>query len=243
MDNFSTEIPALLNRCKKEAIRHNNAEITPAHLLLSLLDNTEGMPFRLLDSVVPDGAIMRLRSNLDQTLFDLSGPVPPSLQVSELTNRIVKLSVLEARQLGHPEVEPLHVLLALFHNQAVQNMDFIQPFKAAGIDYHGLYQSVARESAPGPVAGPDFVDDDDDDKPASSGSGSGQSSQGRSASRSSKTSGNDTPMLDKFGHDMTRAASEGRLDPVVGRDVEIERLAQVLSRRKKNNPEIGRAHV
>ncbi len=236
MDNFSTEIPALLNRCKKEAIRHNNAEITPAHLLLSLLDNTEGMPFRLLDSVVPDGAIMRLRSNLDQTLFDLSGPVPPSLQVSELTNRIVKLSVLEARQLGHPEVEPLHVLLALFHNQAVQNMDFIQPFKAAGIDYHGLYQSVARESAPGPVAGPDFVDDDDDDKPASSGSGSGQSSQGRSASRSSKTSGNDTPMLDKFGHDMTRAASEGRLDPVVGRDVEIERLAQVLSRRKKNNP-------
>jgi len=237
MDNFSTEIPALLNRCKKEAIRHNNAEITPAHLLLSLLDNTEGMPFRLLDNAVPNGGLMRLRSNLDQMLFDLSGQTPPSLQVSELTNRIVKLSVLEARQLGHPEVEPLHVLLALFHNQAVQNMDFIQPFKAAGIDYHGLYQSVARQGAADPVAGPDFVDDDDDEKPASSGSGqgSGQSAQNRS-SRSSKTAGNDTPMLDKFGHDMTRAAAEGRLDPVVGRDVEIERLAQILSRRKKNNP-------
>lgn len=93
-----------------------------------------------------------------------------------------------------------------------------------------------------PTAGSDFTDDDSDDggyddMPSDDSDSSASASDSRpDTPRSSSRRGGDTPMLDKYGHDMTRAAEENRLDPVIGRDMEIERLAQILSRRKKNNP-------
>ena len=81
--------------------------------------------------------------------------------------------------------------------------------------------------------GASFTDDDDDDEEEPFSSDRPEAPQRPS---SAPKRGNDTPVLDKFGNDMTRAAEEGRLDPVIGREVEIERLAQILSRRKKNNP-------
>lgn len=85
-----------------------------------------------------------------------------------------------------------------------------------------------------------FVDDDEDDDmgqaPSSSGPSSASSDGQSTGSRAKRKTGADTPALDKYGNDMTLAAEEGRLDPVVGREVEIERLAQILCRRKKNNP-------
>ncbi len=245
MDNFSPEIPVLLDRCKREAIRHNNSNIDPQHLLLALLADISSPAFKLVERAAVGDSAYELSRKLDEMLFNISSETSSVLSVSDITNRIVKLSVLEARILKHKEVGPVHVLLAIFHNPEVQKMDFIKPFLAAGVDYRSLYRLVSESTVEAPHAGADFAEDDvEDDNPgrssrSSSSSGSASHSDAasaRSASRRSGKVGADTPMLDKFGHDMTRAASDGRLDPVVGRETEIERLAQILSRRKKNNP-------
>ena len=117
----------------------------------------------------------------------------------------------------------------------------MEPFRRAGVTYESLYRLLAADSDK-PMSlqrdGDDDDEEDEDEATPSAGAPSGR--QGASASRQSHGGGSrgnsDTPMLDKYGYDMTQAAEENRLDPVVGRDVEIERLAQILSRRKKNNP-------
>jgi ATP-dependent Clp protease ATP-binding subunit ClpC len=135
-------------------------------------------------------------------------------------------------------VDTIHLLLALLHNPEVQRMNFIAPFRQAGIDYASLL-SLLQNKADTPRAGAGFTDDEEDDDEEDNRQSSRRSQPEERASKPSSSKGkggNDTPTLDKFGNDMTRAAEDGRLDPVVGREVEIERLAQILSRRKKNNP-------
>ena len=129
-----------------------------------------------------------------------------------------------------------HLLLAIFHNPEIKEMNYLKPFTAAGVDYKTLFRAVAPNAAE-PRDGADFedADDEEEDEEFRHSDTSASDNSGSTAQRTSKL-GNDTPALDKYGNDMTRAAEEGRLDPVVGREVEIERLAQILSRRKKNNP-------
>lgn len=230
MINPSSGIEKILEKCRQEAIRHNNASIDPRHLLLALISDSESQEFKLIEKTSHNVSAHELYRGLDDEMFDLSAPTPARLEITDLTQRIVKLSALEARLLRHPEIEPVHVLLAVFHNHEVQQMEFMKPFTNAGVDYRRLHALVADTETPElPRAGADYVDDDDDDDERPASASSDQQRKGQKGK-------SDTPMLDKFGHDMTRAASEGRLDPVVGREVEIERLAQVLSRRKKNNP-------
>ncbi|MCC8117125.1 MAG: ATP-dependent Clp protease ATP-binding subunit [Bacteroidales bacterium] len=233
--NFSPEMSVLLDKCKREAARHSNACVNPEHLLLVMLADMESPAFKLVERAASSRSAYELYQELDTWLFNQAG-AHPSQNISDITKRIIRLSVLEARMLKHTDVQPLHVLLAIFHNPEILTMEFIKPFISAGVDYRRLTQLV-RDSEPAtPKAGTDFMDDEDDpaDKPSSS-SSSSSSSDSSSRSRKNKP-GNDTPMLDKFGHDMTKAAADGRLDPIVGRETEIERLAQILSRRKKNNP-------
>ncbi len=237
-NNFSSDIQLLLERSKKEALRHNNSSITPAHLLIAMLSDMESAPSRMIEKASSSASAYELKQQLDEYLFNEStGPVK-ELSVSDLTNRIVKLSVLEARLLKAKPVDTVHILLALFHNYEVQNMKYIQPFINAGVTYDKLY-SLAGDVTAAPTAGSEFINDDEDDdmqKPAGEHQSSASANYAQTANRGKKKSGTDTPVLDKFGHDMTRAAAENRLDPVVGRETEIERLAQILSRRKKNNP-------
>ena len=230
MDNtFSQEITTVLNTAQHLARMHNSADLTPEFLLLAM-HATRDSGYRLLAAAGGDESVLdRLFSDLDNSLYNIAPPAGPALTVTALTNRIVKLSALEARILKSESVTSQHLLLAIFHNSEIQSMDFIRPFENGGIDYKSLSSAARRETA-SPVAGADFADDAaDDDAPRSSSQSANRQAKG-------KNTGGDTPMLDKFGHDMTRAASEGRLDPVVGRETEIERLAQILSRRKKNNP-------
>ena len=154
--------------------------------------------------------------------------------VSDLANRIIKLSVLEARMLKTNVVDSEHLLLALFHNNEVQNLDIMAQFREVGVTYETLYKLLANVTD-APKMGASFSEDDDDEDDDIFRNDPKDQSSGQQRTSAPKR-GNDTPVLDKFGNDMTRAAEEGRLDPVIGRDVEIERLAQILSRRKKNNP-------
>ena len=109
------------------------------------------------------------------------------------------------------------------------------PFKNAGISYDSIYRLLTNVSD-SPQMGADFLDDEElaDDEEFASDANKEKSK--KSATKTATPKGNDTPALDKYGKDMTRAAQEGRLDPVIGREKEIERLVQILSRRKKNNP-------
>lgn len=232
---FSDKLKAVLEESRQIAMRHNDSLIQPAHLLLALADPSSEAG-KVMEKVAKGTSVYALQQNLDQSLI-----LPPNLNSdpiasSDLTNRLIKLAVLEARMQKSPEVDLEHLLLAIFHNSEVQSMDFIKPFHDAGITYQSLYAAVKGiTDTPSATAGSDSwsddEDEDDDEAPSRPGAvpGGGRQPQGR-------TNAGDTPALDKFGNDMTKLAEEGRLDPVVGRDVEIERLAQILSRRKKNNP-------
>ena len=245
-DNYSPEFGVLMKEAMQLAVRHNTLELSPAFLLLAMLKAAD-TAYPLLVSVAPSKAELdEAFKRLDNMLYNLDGPVSGTVVVTSLAERILKLSILEARILRSAKVTPAHLLLALFRNPEIRDMDYIKPFSAINITYPAL-RRAAESAIQKPTAGADFIENDDngDDTPPMSAGGS--SSAGASSPRSAGTSpsggsgrsgggGADTPMLNKFGRDMTEAAANDRLDPVVGRQTEIERLAQILSRRKKNNP-------
>jgi ATP-dependent Clp protease ATP-binding subunit ClpC len=237
--NFTNQLKNILELSRKEAVRHNNNIINPEHLFLALLSDTGSAEFSMLEKISRNVSVYQLRQQLDDSLFDASANhLGGDVNVSDLSNRLIKLSVLEARMLKSETVDSVHLLLALLHNPEVQRMSFITPFRQAGIDYPSLL-SLLQNKADTPRAGAGFTDDeeDEDEEAANQQSSQKRQSEERATRNTTKPKGgNDTPTLDKFGNDMTRAAEDGRLDPVVGREVEIERLAQILSRRKKNNP-------
>lgn len=245
MENkFSEELRGTLNVAMQLAGSHNTSQVSPAFLLLAMGQSRDS-GYALLERVAGPEHLLKLFEGLDSMLYNLGAPEGRALQLMPITERILKLSILESRILKSDVVTSVHVLLALFRNTEIQTMDFIKPFINNGIDYRSLHNAALR-SAGAPKAGADFMEEpsaDDDDRSARSGSGNTggefSSVNPRSSSHSAhrtKAPGADTPMLDKFGRDMTRAAQDDRLDPVVGRETEIERLAQILSRRKKNNP-------
>ena len=154
--------------------------------------------------------------------------------VTKETDRALKLSLLEARKLKSKITDTEHLMLAILKDE---NNKVTQLLSEENINYENFYSQLYSElqsegdEIASPQMGPGFTDDEDDD----------ENEEDRYNQDSAKTTyqnkpGNDTPVLDNFGVDMTKAAEEGRLDPVVGREKEIERLAQILSRRKKNNP-------
>ena len=238
-NNFSQEITILLNTAQRLVRQHNCSELTPEFVLLAMRALRDS-GWQLLSRVAAnDDELENIFSNLDNELYNMADNPVPAVNIAALTNRVVRLSALEARILKSENVSSAHILLAIFHNPDVQNMEFFNAFRSRGIDYGNLSAAARREtSSSSPVAGAAFIGDDNDEDDSNGGAplGRGTGSRGTSTASRQKKSGADTPMLDKFGHDMTRAAAEGRLDPVVGRETEIERLAQVLSRRKKNNP-------
>ncbi len=237
--NFTEQLKTVLEVSRQEAVRHNNDIINPEHLFLAILGDPGSKVFSLLEKISRNVSVYQLRQQLDDALFDTSnGRVGGDVAASDLCNRLIKLSVLEARMLKSDSVDSIHLLLAILHNPEVQRMNFITPFRQAGIDYPSLL-ALLQNKADAPHAGAGFTDDeeDEDDEKDQPPASRQRPAEDRTSRQATKARGNnDTPTLDKFGNDMTRAAEDGRLDPVVGREVEIERLAQILSRRKKNNP-------
>lgn len=233
--NFSNDFKTALDNSRNEAVRHNSSMVMPSHLLLALISDPTSRVSALIERLAHDVSVYQLSQELDNTLFETAVHDSDDITISDLANRLVKLSVLEARNLKSAIVDVEHILMAIFHNSEVQQQDFIKPFLRAGVTYEALYKALSNKAdAPQAGAGTSDDDDDDDDEDYAPDSGSQRPAGG--ARTQSKSNTGDTPALDKFGNDMTKLAEAGKLDPVIGRDVEIERLAQILSRRKKNNP-------
>jgi len=222
---FSQRVKDILGYSKEEAIRLGNSHISPEHLFLGILRDGESVAIEILINQGID--LMVLKGSLEKSI-KVESPIPVTdhevIPLLRSTERILKLVYLEAKSLKSSTINTEHLLLAILKDENALVTRFLSELD---VTYQSVRRMVETES---PSARADFPRDEDDE-----GQGLGGQSKGQSSSSSSKTS-SDTPVLDNFGIDLTKAAEEGRLDPVVGREREIERLAQILSRRKKNNP-------
>ena len=222
--NFSTRIKDVIRFSREEAQRLGNSFIGPEHLLLGILREGEGRAIEALEALNID--LIALKTDVEGGLKAEEASQPESLPLLTSTEKILKMVYLEARSLKNSIVGTGHLLLAILKDKENMGAKVLD-------DHHVNYDDIKKYFAGESVQNSaDFSDDDDDDAPMG-GSGEGNRPSGSAASNRPAS---ETPVLDNFGIDMTRAAEENRLDPIVGREKEIERLAQILSRRKKNNP-------
>ena len=159
--NFSNELKTVLDQSQVEATRHNDNVIRAEHLLLAILSKHDSNAFRVLQRLLDDDTMYRLRDNLDNSLYKQRENTE-GMGVSDLANRIIKLSVLEARMLKTNVVDSEHLLLALFHNNEVQNLDIMAQFREVGVTYETLYKLLANVTD-APKMGASFSEDDDDE--------------------------------------------------------------------------------
>ncbi len=225
--NFSSKIKEILTISQQEASRLGNPFLAPEHLLLGLLNDPNCKAGKTLEQFNVD--FDHVRETIERRIKE-STPVNHTEQLPLLksTEQILKLVHLEARALKSSNVNTLHLLLALMKDAGSTISEIMKDYN---VQYDQL-RSIVDKAAPQNKA--QMPDDDDADSPFSSQGGGGSGHEG--GKPGSGKPGSETPVLDNFGIDITRAAEEGRLDPIVGREREIERLAQILSRRKKNNP-------
>jgi len=225
---FSQRIRDVLSYSKEEAIRLGNPYIGTEHLFLGILRDGEGDAIEALVALGAD--LYELRKAIEQRIRpEQFAPVKDTENVPLIkpAERALKLVHLEARSFKSETIDTGHLLLALLKDE---NSFISQMLSEKNIDYFTIKEELESYNIEAKSDFPGGEDDDDDSR--SNQFGQGKQQQGNQPSKGTS----DTPVLDNFGVDLTKAAEEGRLDPIIGREKEIERLAQILSRRKKNNP-------
>ncbi len=219
---FSEHMKEVLSYSREEAIRLGNSMIDTDHLFLGLLREGTSQALRILEMLHCN--IEYSKQQIDSTLRE---PMPltdkdiESLPLKRGADKVLKISLLESKILQHTHVEPEHLLLAILKEN---NSMSSQILTNQDITYEKVKQHIQITKPENKSQNP-FGDDDEDTSKAP---------KQTNTPKTEKPS--ETPVLDNFGVDLTKAAEEGRLDLVVGREKEIERIAQILSRRKKNNP-------
>lgn len=235
-NQFSQRVSDIITYSKEEANRLRNRYIGPEHLLLGMLRDGGGKAIEILMKLDID--LRRVKKRLESYLKDAEDDtLLPNAEVplSPMAAKILKMCMLEARILRSTTADTEHVLLAILKDGDNLAATVLEE---NSVDYESVFEQLSMKST-NPNLNMGFTEDEEEEEEdmnisrSSRNMGAGGPS---SAQAAAKKPSNDTPVLDNFGMDMTRAAEEGKLDPVVGREREIERLAQILSRRKKNNP-------
>lgn len=231
---ISDKLNSILSLSKEEAERLSQPEVTAEHLLLGILRDGRNKAVELLSAMGVD--LSDLRLSLESTLVPSdtnSDKVPiEKITLSVAVTRLLKISMLEARLQKKDEVNAEHLLLAIARDRTSSTADILSSYN---VDYRRLLDTLNRSQGDMQM-GMGLADNDDEDDEELHSPQSDLGKQPASKTATASKSGSNTPVLDSFSTDMTRAAMEGKLDPVVGREKEIERLAQILTRRKKNNP-------
>ncbi|MBR6140400.1 MAG: ATP-dependent Clp protease ATP-binding subunit [Bacteroidaceae bacterium] len=223
--SFSPDTFNILNFSKEEASRLHCGSVSPLHLLLGIIRHTDNKASQLLAYYLPDG-ITTLKSQLELTARQhqvLISPTPADMNFDTQANRIMRLCKLEASLKKSETIEPIHVLLAILKANDNEASDILQRMDITYEKVNGEWSMVNGQS--------NDDDDEEDLEPVSAGLDGNVISVRVQKKQESKT-----PALDSFGTDLTLMAAQDLLDPVVGREREIERVAQILNRRKKNNP-------
>jgi ATP-dependent Clp protease ATP-binding subunit ClpC len=229
---FSQRVKDVLIFSREEAVRLGNDYIGLEHLLLGIIREGEGLAIKILRNLNVD--ISELRKKIETAVATNREKIesPENLPLIKQAERALKITYLEAKWFNSELIGTEHLLLAILKDE---NNLVTKAFQNLGISYdiakEEVKNLVSSNMEEKPFEPKDIIPKDDDDEEAED--------PGRSYSQSPKKTSetkSKTPVLDNFGRDITKAAEEGRLDPIVGRQKELERIAQVLSRRKKNNP-------
>jgi ATP-dependent Clp protease ATP-binding subunit ClpC len=236
---FSPQVKDVITYSREEALRLGHSYIGVEHLLLGLIREGESVAVKVLVNLEVDLSKLRrlIEGSIKSTASQPSAKPAASgmIPLVKQAERILKITYLEAKTFKATLVGTEHLLLSILKDQ--DNVA-TRALKGFGIDYQivrdelenmsGLLsdQDLPKAELPG------SADDEDEERSFGGGGGSGSSGSSKKPGESKSK----TPVLDNFGRDLTKLAEEGKLDPIVGREKEIERVSQILSRRKKNNP-------
>lgn len=222
-ENFTNRVNDVIQFSREEALRLGHDFIGIEHLMLGLLRLTDSKAVQILQKlgVSPLELKNEIEKKLPEGSYHLhhSATIPLTKQAA----RMLKFSQLVAIELRSPKVDTEHLLLAILHDD--------ENLVSRALEKFSVYYDDVKDEIIGKPTQKDILSElsgseDDDDEP----------SFGSSSSRQGPESKSKTPVLDNFGRDLTKLAAENKLDPIVGREKEIERVSQILSRRKKNNP-------
>ncbi|MEY8019992.1 ATP-dependent Clp protease ATP-binding subunit [Muriicola sp. SD30] len=233
-DNFSPRVKDVIAYSKEEALRLGHDFIGTEHLMLGLLRDGNGKAISILDALDVD--LDHLRRKVE--ILSPANPNPGSsqkdkknLHLTRQAERALKTTFLEAKLFQSSSINTAHLLLCILRNENDPTTKLLHKLK---VDYDGVKEQFKSMI----TSDDDYIDSptsesfpSDSDEPSEGKEASFGASSAQKGSKKSKT-----PVLDNFGRDLTQLAEENKLDPVVGREKEIERVSQILSRRKKNNP-------
>ncbi|SHN22299.1 ATP-dependent Clp protease ATP-binding subunit ClpC [Cyclobacterium lianum] len=225
---FSNRVKEVISLSREEALRLGHDYIGTEHLLLGMIREGEGVAVSILKKLgVP---LDELRNSVERAVKGTANHNVKNLANIPLTRqseKVLKITYLEAKIFKSQLIGTEHLLLSILRDEDNIATQILQKFDAT---YDSVKEMLEFQTDQSPRSGTEADDSDEEGSKlfGSSGSSSGTSKSGTEKSR--------TPVLDNFGRDLTRMAEEDKLDPIIGREKEIERVAQILSRRKKNNP-------
>ena len=236
---FNPEIKQAMARGKQEAERMGHTYVGPEHLLLGVLSLEDSLATRVLRTLAVDIEALRdtIRDNVQRNGGAPSNHAISKLPLNDKADRVLKVTFLEAKALKTHVVSPEHLILSILRNKELPATKILRQFEVEYDIYKAELDYVKDEK--------DFTEDDtlpmnqtpsDGDNFDDSGEESGRGGYQGGRKGQGGNSKSRTPVLDNFGRDITALAEEDKLDPIIGRENEIERVSQILSRRKKNNP-------
>ena len=233
---FSPKVSEILAFSREEAARLASRSVGPEHLLLGMLRSNDGPVIDLFHRLNLNLQSVKTELEMRVREDEIGMPIQTNeLVLNEKASNILKLAVLEARIQRTTKVDEQHLLLAILHD-AVNN-GAKQVLELNNMNYEdAMAMLFAPKKENGITNGIGLPDEDEDEFEDTTSANAGASGKTGSATTAQKKPASKTPVLDTFGTDLTQAASEGKLDPCVGREKEIQRIIEILGRRKKNNP-------
>ena len=229
---FSPNVSEILAFSREEATRLASSSVGPEHLLLAILREKNSPIIDIFNRL--DINIQSVKAELENRVREdgLHEAVNTSeLVLNSKASNILKLAVLEARIQHTQTVDVQHLLLAILHDQVNNGAKEVLEFN--NMNYETALQMLQKQTTTDALGLPD---EEDDPEFENNSDRSGQAKAHRQTTTATPNQDNKTPVLDNFSTDLTLAAAEGKLDPVVGREKEIQRVVEILGRRKKNNP-------
>jgi ATP-dependent Clp protease ATP-binding subunit ClpC len=220
---FSDKVKDIISLSREEAIRLGHDYVGTEHLILGMIRDGEGLSLKILKEMGVN--LDELKEVIERTTKGTASFKPKSLDanipLTRQAEKVLKSTYLEAKIFKTPVIESEHLLLAILRNDDNLGNQVLEKFEVTYEDAKELLEYLQKNPTPTSA-----LADDDDDESRMFGNRGGENRGDKSR----------TPVLDNFGRDLTRMAEDGKLDPIIGREKEIERVAQILSRRKKNNP-------
>lgn len=232
-NRFSPKVKEIISHSREEALKFGHDYIGTEHLLLGVLKEPSSLAVRVLQSLNVDAQQLTLA--IEDSIHQNTDNLPTAYNIGNLpltrqAEKVLKVTFLEAKLLKSELIGTEHILLSVLKHKDNLAARVLMQFDVTYDVFKTELEYVGTEINPDITADmpPEFEDEDEN---------RGESGEGNNPSRGSRSKGKShTPVLDNFGRDISKLAEEDKLDPIIGREVEIERVSQILSRRKKNNP-------